>query len=99
MKENIALRQQREREEHDDQEWLEKQQRDVRAERNRQRREEYEWEEIEADLVDEITCPICKELMFPPRQVYQCGEGHILCQYCVGKDGPKVGELGDKHSR
>ena len=27
-------------------------------------------------------CPICLEHMAPPRKIYQCVEGHVLCEIC-----------------
>lgn len=42
----------------------------------------------EADAKDEFICPICTELMSPPIRIWQCGEGHILCQNC--KNRPEV---------
>ena len=61
-----------------------------KAERNREWREENEWKETEILLMAELVCPICDEEMLPPKQIYQCGMGHVLCQHCVGRDGPKV---------
>eukprot|EP00091_Calanus_sinicus_P017637 TRINITY_DN38130_c0_g1_i1.p1 TRINITY_DN38130_c0_g1~~TRINITY_DN38130_c0_g1_i1.p1 ORF type:complete len:101 (-),score=19.74 TRINITY_DN38130_c0_g1_i1:69-371(-) len=30
----------------------------------------------------EFLCPICADMMSPPTRIWQCGEGHILCQDC-----------------
>ena len=30
-------------------------------------------------------CPICLESLVPPRQIYQCQEGHLVCGDCRGK--------------
>jgi len=37
---------------------------------------------------EEFICPICAEMMAPPTRIWQCGEGHILCQNC--KNHPEV---------
>ena len=30
-------------------------------------------------------CPVCRELLTPPVQIYQCSNGHLLCQHCHAK--------------
>ena len=30
-------------------------------------------------------CPICLESLVPPREIYQCQEGHLVCGDCRGK--------------
>ena len=30
-------------------------------------------------------CPVCGELLTPPLQIYQCSNGHFLCQHCHAK--------------
>ena len=27
-------------------------------------------------------CPACYEEMSPPRQIFTCGNGHLICSYC-----------------
>ena len=90
IKEDIMLKQKRGREDTDENDWIERQQKSMRAERNREWREEIEWKETETCLIAELICPICEEEMFPPKQIYQCGMGHVLCHNCVGRGGPKV---------
>ena len=90
IKEDITIKQKRGRDELDDKDWIERQEKSFRAERNREWREENEWKETETMLMAELVCPVCVEEMFPPKQIYQCGMGHVLCQHCVGRDGPKV---------
>ena len=34
-------------------------------------------------------CPICYELPFSPKKVYQCGNGHVYCSDCKEKPGMK----------
>ena len=31
---------------------------------------------------DRLACPVCLELLWPPLRVFQCPEGHILCENC-----------------
>ena len=31
---------------------------------------------------DRLACPVCLELLRPPLRVFQCPEGHILCENC-----------------
>merc|ERR1719367_1278621 len=33
-------------------------------------------------ILDEFDCPICTEVMRSPHEIWQCGEGHILCGNC-----------------
>jgi len=33
-------------------------------------------------LLDEFDCPVCAEVMRSPHEIWQCGEGHILCGRC-----------------
>jgi len=33
-------------------------------------------------LLEEFNCPICAEVMRSPHEIWQCGEGHILCGDC-----------------
>ena len=83
---NQKLRRQNSEEYH----WLENQEKCLRAETNKERREEADWKETEESLISELVCPICEEEMCPPKQIYQCDQGHVLCHQCVGRDGPKV---------
>ena len=29
---------------------------------------------------DEFECPICFEEMCPPTKIFQCGQGHVVCE-------------------
>ena len=33
----------------------------------------------------EKECPICCEEMLPPKKIFQCSEGHVLCEICFKK--------------
>ena len=39
---------------------------------------------LEKNDDDDLTpeCPICTEMMTPPRKIYQCPEGHLVCSEC-----------------
>ena len=43
----------------------------------------YEQEEDEEDFAPE--CPLCMEIMTPPKKIYQCSEGHLVCSVCKPK--------------
>merc|ERR1711874_604507 len=36
----------------------------------------------------QLECPVCFELMKPPKQIWQCGSGHTLCEMC--KNDPEM---------
>ena len=52
--------------------------------------EEGKWEEIIKELNRE--CPICFEEMLTPIKIFQCSQGHLLCENCFNKvsDSTKV---------
>ena len=37
---------------------------------------------------DQFACPVCLELLKPPLRIFQCPEGHILCENC--KENPAL---------
>ena len=37
---------------------------------------------------DQFACPVCLELLKPPLRIFQCPEGHILCENC--KENPAI---------
>ena len=37
---------------------------------------------------DQFACPVCLELLRPPLRIFQCPEGHILCENC--KENPAL---------
>jgi len=39
--------------------------------------------ENEEDFAPE--CPLCMEIMTPPKKIYQCSEGHMVCSVCKPK--------------
>ena len=41
-------------------------------------------EKNDDDDDDDLTpeCPICTEMMTPPKKIYQCPEGHLVCSEC-----------------
>ena len=36
----------------------------------------------------DFECPVCYELMEPPRRIFQCLNGHLICQNC--KERPEI---------
>jgi len=50
------------------------------------------------DVKDQLECPVCLELMYPPIKIFQCAQGHALCGRCRPKcrncptcRGPMIG--------
>merc|ERR1712083_1150386 len=33
----------------------------------------------------EVSCPVCFEVPLPPRKIYQCSQGHTICDLCLSK--------------
>ena len=33
-------------------------------------------------LDKEFECPVCFEMMGPPKQIFQCSSGHLICGFC-----------------
>ena len=46
---------------------------------------EYPTEQNIQQLPQCPECPVCMENMLPPRRIYQCGNGHIICEICQPK--------------
>jgi len=44
-----------------------------------------EEEEIVEKTKSELECPVCLEEMKPPRRIWQCSDGHPLCENCRKK--------------
>jgi len=54
--------------------------------------------EFSQDVKDQLECPVCLELMYPPIKIFQCAQGHALCGRCRPKcrncptcRGPMIG--------
>ena len=45
-------------------------------------REEKEDRELQSSLVSLFNCTLCSVTMAPPKKIYQCVDGHILCRQC-----------------
>ena len=45
---------------------------------------------LELQLLPELECPYCQAEMCPPHKIYQCGEGHNLCEKCKNLANMKV---------
>ena len=39
-------------------------------------------------LRDLLECPVCMEEMKPPKKIFQCSNGHVICELC--KNNPEV---------
>ena len=50
----------------------------------------YEDKLLARSLKSHFSCPICEDLMTPPSPIYQCEDGHILCQHCKKNPDIKV---------
>ena len=37
-----------------------------------------------------LECPVCLELAWPPKKIYQCREGHIVCDSCKANPNLKT---------
>ena len=33
----------------------------------------------------DLSCPICFEIPLPPKRIYQCSQGHTICDICLNK--------------
>ena len=40
-------------------------------------------------ILTELHCPFCHEEMCPPKKVFQCVDGHNLCEKCRSRDDMK----------
>ena len=52
---------------------------------------------LETDLLPELECPYCQAEMSPPTKIYQCLEGHNLCQKCKSLRNMKVSRKQKDH--
>ena len=41
-----------------------------------------------ARLEKEFECPVCLEVMLPPKKIFQCVHGHLICEGC--KNHPEI---------
>jgi len=41
--------------------------------------------EYPQDVKEQLECPVCLELMYPPLKIFQCSQGHALCGKCRPK--------------
>ena len=71
-------------------------------------KEEIDWKKYRQEKLEEMmkdeeklrgllsvlfSCPLCNSLLTPPSPIYQCRDGHILCQQCRYSEKMKVGEV------
>jgi len=36
-----------------------------------------------AVILSTLECPVCFELIWPPKKIFQCSKGHIICEMCI----------------
>ncbi len=36
-----------------------------------------------AVILGTLECPVCYELIWPPKKIFQCSNGHIICEVCI----------------
>jgi len=41
---------------------------------------------LTAPSVREFDCPVCYEMMEPPRRIFQCQNGHLICENCKARE-------------
>merc|ERR1711915_133852 len=69
-------------------EWREKRE-EERIRKNQETLEEYDDNIVKDDNVveealrNELKCPVCEMWMLPPVAIYQCEDGHALCEKCL----------------
>ena len=51
-----------------------------------------EEKELQDKMATLFKCPVCSVMMSPPREIYQCLDGHILCKECRNAEEIKVKE-------
>ena len=68
---------------------LKREQEEMRVEEEQQSAEE---DRLRRMLVPLLRCPGCGSVMAPPVQIFQCGDGKIICGNC--RDSGEVGVIG-----
>ena len=86
----------------------EKRERMIKRNKARRMKREQEEQRVEQEKLEEMmkdeeklrgllsvlfSCPLCNSLLTPPSPIYQCRDGHILCQQCRYSEKMKVGEV------
>ena len=67
----------------------------IKLEKKMRTIKEKEALEIKEVLDTSLECPICTEEMKPPRKIFQCANGHVICEIC--KINPQVAILCSVH--
>ena len=44
--------------------------------------ENYAAEELK-EVLSEFECPVCFEIMMPPKRIYSCSNDHYICSLCL----------------
>ena len=53
---------------------------------------------LEMEVLTELICSFCQAVMGPPTLIYQCSEGHTLCQHCNARQDMKVKSFFTNHN-
>jgi len=51
---------------------------------------ETNWRNVEERVHSELNCPCCGIEMAPPLRIYQCRDGHVVCEECWDQRNVKV---------
>ena len=70
---------------------LKREQEERRAEEERQSAED---DRLRRLLVPLLKCPGCGAVMAPPVQIFQCGDGRIICSNCRDAGTEELGVIG-----
>jgi len=69
----------------------------TRAEKNKEWRMKKEkegvdvnWRKVEERVRGELCCPSCQRDMAPPGKIYQCRDGHVVCEECWNRTDLKI---------
>ena len=69
---------------------LKKEKEEQKVEEEKKAVEDKEEKELQKGLAALFKCPLCAVTMSPPRKIYQCMDGHILCKECRKSEKVKV---------
>ena len=73
---------------------LKREQEEEKVEQEKLEKMMKEEDKLRGMLAGLLSCPHCNSLLAPPSPIYQCSDGHILCQQCRFSEKLKVGETG-----
>ena len=41
------------------------------------------------EIQNELCCPVCLDVPLPPKKIFQCSQGHTICDECLGRIAEK----------